>query len=126
MLIFRVQREVQIKEQNDDSASWIPWADRMLLVATMIALLLGVLPILFGQFIRGPAVLLAPSALVAAVIMTSAYALALLAHYRLWPFSGEREMVPGEAPERVVVLVGSAVGIVGAIIYWIASIALYG
>jgi hypothetical protein len=117
MLFFRVQRELQMKDQRE--INWIPWADRLLLAAAMLALLLVLIPLVTtqpGSWIRDR---LPGPACGASVFLVACYPWALLAHYRLIPSGSGRGASPRFNPERselVVVLV--AVFGAAAIAFW--------
>ena len=76
MLVFRIQ-------PAQDQLHWIPWADRLLVAATLISLLLVLLPLTAGGNRLGICAQLPAAACAAAVTLMAGYVLALLAHYRL-------------------------------------------
>jgi hypothetical protein len=81
VLAFRIQRE--LTQQGERTG--IPWADRLLIGATLISLLLVVLPLVALPHPWPSAVALERAACVAGVIMLGGYVFALLAHHRsLW------------------------------------------
>lgn len=87
MLFFRIQREIQM--QTSGEIVWLPLADWLLVIATLICLLLVILPITFNV---GNDLAAAGSA--AATVMVAGYVFAILAHYRI--FFGRRFIVFGE------------------------------
>jgi len=95
MLFFRIQRELHMHRKGE--RIWIPWADWLLTSATVLALLVILLPIL----LLGPETLVARSLATAAgsasVIMVSGYVFAILAHYRL--IFGRKRKGSRENPE---------------------------
>lgn len=97
MLFFRIQRELQMGQQLE--VNWIPWADRLLIAATLISLLLVVFPLVtFGT--TSPRVLrFASASCAAASLMVAGYIPGIMAHYRL--FLGGRREEPRKNPEPV-------------------------
>lgn len=94
MLFFRIQRELDMREQ--DETIWIPWADRLLIGATLISLILALLPVV--AFHKLPFFLAISSAACAgSVVLVAGYVLAILAHYRL--FLGRSRTGRRENPE---------------------------
>jgi amino acid permease len=81
MLVFRIQRELYMHDQKEVQA--IPWADRLLVVATLVCLGLVVLPLIACTNRPGLLTELPRAACAAAVLMVAGYILALLGHYRL-------------------------------------------
>jgi hypothetical protein len=95
MLFFRIQRELSMHEQLE--VNWIPWADRLLIGATLISLFLVVVPLVAlraTSLFKGR---LPSAACAAASIMVGGYVLAILAHYRL--FLGRHRRGPRSNPE---------------------------
>jgi hypothetical protein len=102
MLFFRIQRELQMHERLE--VNWIPWADRLLITATLISLLLVVLPLVTFGTTSFRVLRFASAACAAASLMAAGYVLGILAHYRL--FLGRPQEAPRRNPEpaeRVVV-----------------------
>ena len=123
--VFRVQRELQMREEG--KRGWIPWADRLLIVVVTVSLLLVLFPIalaggvssLWGR--RLPA-----AACSASTVVLAGYIPALLAQYRFgsrldrfgsrlasrWAWlgapPGRERQVPG-APAEKAIVVASAV-----------------
>jgi amino acid transporter len=97
MLFFRIQRELSMKEQGEQI--WLPRADWLLVVATLLCLLLVIVPLVLFSNIRLPA-----AAAGSAAIMVAGYVLAILAHYRIffgrqWLFWGNLRPGPRDNPE---------------------------
>jgi hypothetical protein len=95
MLAFRIEREVQGQEEGE--ATWIPWADALLIGAIFASLLLVILPIVSFQMARGFAARLPRAACSASCILVSGYILSILAHYRL--LFGRKRRGERENPE---------------------------
>ena len=103
MLVFRIQRELQMHEQLE--VNWIPWADRLLIVATPISLLLVVFPLVTFGPTSFWVLRIASAACAAASLMVAGYVPGILAHYRLFLVSHrERQRRNPEPAERVVVI----------------------
>ena len=76
MIIFRVQREEQMRNRGE--VVWLPLSAWLLVVATLSCLLLVIFPISAGLSLRIPA-----AASAASSIAVAGYIPALLAHYRI-------------------------------------------
>jgi len=106
MLFFRIQRELQIREKVEPQ--WIPWADRLLIGATLASVLLVLLPVLaFPQ--QEPALRTAVAVCAGLAILIAGYVFGILAHYRLVLGRHRNTTHPErenpEPAERVIVLV---------------------
>jgi hypothetical protein len=110
VFMFRIQRELQVRERTRDVASWLAWADYLVLAAIMLSLIFVVLPLV--SFPRTIDFLLAMAAgsCAAAAILLSAYPWAILYHYRLelgTKMEGPRQK--GEPGERRIVIAAAIV-----------------
>jgi hypothetical protein len=86
-----------------DEQIWIPWADRLLVGATLVSLLVVLLPLVM---FRGSALAMsvAVAACSASIVLVAGYVLAILAHYRLlWGRSRSGSRDNPEPAERVLV-----------------------
>ena len=97
MLMFRIQRELHMGGRGE--IIWLPIADWLLVAATLICLLLVVVPLTFSSATKFPAACAAASS-----IMVSGYVFAILAHYRIifdrkWALWGQKQMGPRRNPE---------------------------
>lgn len=81
MLLFRLQRELHMHGEGE--STWIPWADRSLGAATLIALLAVLLPLVSGLPPEPWRTRLASAFCTGAVLLLAGYFPAALAHYRL-------------------------------------------
>ncbi|MCZ6758853.1 MAG: hypothetical protein O7D29_00545 [Gemmatimonadetes bacterium] len=81
MLLFRLQRELHMAKEGE--SIWIPWADRLLGAATLIALLAVLLPLVSGLPPEPWRTRLASAFCTVAVLLVAGYIPAALAHYRL-------------------------------------------
>jgi hypothetical protein len=93
MLSFRIQRELQMQEKEE--ICWIPKADWLLVAATLVALLLVILPIVALSWAAVNR--LAAAACAASTIMIAGYVPSILAHYRL--IFGRNRTGPRDNPE---------------------------
>ena len=145
--VFRIQRELQLQEALDLRLQelqeaqgpqlqeemrrlswklrWIPWADRLLIVAVTVALLLVLFPIALAETVSGVwGGRLPAAACSASVIALAGYIPALLAHYRFGPgkkwiwFGADlryEDRHPGDPAEKVIVVLSALLGILAAV-----------
>jgi len=121
VLAFRIQRELQTPQ-----GQWtgIPWADRLLIGATLSSLVLVVLPWVALPHPWPWAVALERAACAAGVIMLCGYVCALLAHHRfLW--SGKLAGPPSN-PEPVERMASWVTLAVAAVVFVLIFICTYG
>ena len=98
MLFFRIQRELAMG--NDGEIIWLPVADWLIVVATLMGLMLVIVPLVIGVDPKG----LPAAASGSAAILVAGYVLAILGHYRIlfrhkWLFWGELRVGPRYNPE---------------------------
>jgi hypothetical protein len=80
VIIFRVQRELSVREKYPGSPTWIACSDWLILVSVVLVLLFAMIPLLAVA----PAIWrVQAAACVAAVILEVGYIPAILAHYRI-------------------------------------------
>jgi hypothetical protein len=103
MFLFRLQSDLQAQKESEPP--WIPWADRLLIFATLIALLLVLLPLVATTNRPGVMAHLPAAGCTAALILMAGYIPAILAHYRL--FFGA-----GKPAERVIALLTAIIALV--------------
>ena len=114
MLYFRIQRELHMRQQGE--RVWIPLADWLIILATLISLLLVIVP-LIALDPKSPGYLRLPMAACgAAAVLISGYVFAILAHYRI--FFGASRTGPRSLAEPL--------EIVFAIVAVCAALALFG
>src|SRR5262249_18907238 len=115
VFMFRIQRELRVRDANPRSPSWLAWADYLILSAIVLSLLLVVLPLMAiaepGRLVFS----IAAGSCAAAALLVTAYPFAILDHYRIeigtWRTrEGERpqERHKSEPIERMIVL-GAAI-----------------
>jgi len=115
VFMFRIQRELRVRDENPQSPNWLAWADYLILGAIVISLLLVVLPLVAVPEPGRLAYAVAAGSCAAASILVAAYPFAILDHYRIeigtWRTrQGEspQERHKGEPIERIIVL-GAAI-----------------
>lgn len=118
ILFFRSQREQQGERTE------IPWANALLIGATLSSLLLVVLPLVALPHPWPWAVALERAACAAGVIMLSGYVLAFLVDHRLL-WSGKRSG-PASDPEAAERLAAWITLVVAAVVFALIFIATYG
>jgi peptidoglycan biosynthesis protein MviN/MurJ (putative lipid II flippase) len=114
VFMFRIQRELHVRDEHPEWPNWLAWADYLILAAILLSLLLVVLPL---TAIAEPGRLIysvAAGGCAAASLLVAAYPFAILDHYRIelgtWRTrEGERpqERHKGEPVERRIVLVAA-------------------
>ncbi len=126
--MFRIQRELRVRDQHPEWQNWLAWADYLILAAILLWLLLVVLPLMV---MAEPSRLLysvAAGSCAAASLLVAAYPLAILDHYRIelgtWRTrQGESPQArhKGEPIERAIVIVAgvlAAVAFFSIVISW--------
>ena len=105
ILAFRLAREARMKRK------WVPWADRMLIGGSVVALGFVILPTVVSQKMN-PAGLMPRAACAAVLVMLGGYFFAILAHYRL--VFGRDPKIPreaGEPAEKIIVWITLVVAV---------------
>jgi uncharacterized membrane protein len=95
MLFFRIERELKITQQNEDI--WIPWADWLLIAATLTSLILVILPMVTVGPESKLVMKVSIAACSASTALVAGYILSILAHYRL--LFGKSRLGARENPE---------------------------
>jgi hypothetical protein len=109
-VMFRVQRELSLREAHPTDPSWLAWADYLILGSIGLAALGVVVPLLADSAASASVIATAAACCVAAVILQAGYVPSLLAHYRIELGSGRKGLrVRGEPLERKLAL-GSVIG----------------
>ena len=120
MLFFRIQRELVMREKNEQI--WIPYSDWLLIIATLISLILVILPLILSSFVPSFLSGLPSAACAAATIMVAGYIMGILAHYRLI-LSGKR-LGPRDNPEpseKIIVRLAASFAAVSFLVVLILS-----
>ena len=109
VLMFRIQRELYVREKHPESPIWLAWADYLVIAATLQSLLLVILPLIIFQGRIPEVEVVARGACASSVILIAVYPFAILDHYRIeWGKKREFPRRKGEPIEKVVVI-GAAV-----------------
>jgi len=127
VFMFRIQRELRVRDEHPQWPNWLAWADYLILAAILLSLLLVVLPLMAvaepGIFVYS----VAAGSCAAASLLIAAYPFAILDHYRIeigtWRTrAGERPLVrhKGEPIERIIV-VGAAILAATAFLFIVTS-----
>jgi hypothetical protein len=113
MLFFRIERE--IKMHGDGQINWIPWADRLLILATFISLAFVLLPLVAAHPLSWTYRRVPAAACAAAITLVATYPFAILAHYR-FIFGGNRKgpRYNPEVGERWAVIIGLGLSVATA------------
>jgi len=96
VFMFRIQRELHVRDQNPEWRNWLAWADYLILAAILLSLLLVVIPLVAVSEPGPHAYALARASCAAAAILVAAYPFAILDHYRIE--IGAWRTRAGEAP----------------------------
>jgi hypothetical protein len=115
VFMFRVQRELRVRDEHPDWPNWLAWADYLILGAILLSLLLVVLPLVATAEPSKLVYSVAAGSCAAASLLVAAYPFAILDHYRIeigtWRTrEGEPAKVrhKGEPIERIIVIVAAA------------------
>jgi hypothetical protein len=109
VLFFRIDRELRMAERRE--RIWIPWADWLLLAATLGSLIAVLLPLVLFPDSEVLGLRVPAAGCAAALVCLTGYVIGALAHYRLILASGRHGPRSNPEPaERVVVIatVGAA------------------
>ena len=112
VLMFRIQRELHVRETKPDWPNWLAWADYLVFGAILLSLLGVVLPLsVVGDTRRVLAV--AAGSCGAAAVLICAYPFAILDHYRI-EIGAKRKgnRVKGEPIEKAIVIMSAIVAAV--------------
>lgn len=128
VFMFRIQRELRVRDEHPEWPNWLAWADYLILAAILLSLLLVVLPL---TAIAEPGRLIysvAAGSCAAASLLVAAYPFAILDHYRIeigtWRTrEGEhpQERHKGEPVERLIVVTAAvlaAVAFLTVVVVW--------
>jgi hypothetical protein len=103
VLMFRVQRELKLKEMKPPKVIRLAWADYLILSAITLSLILVVLPLLLLRSV--PEICITPSAAscAASCILLAAYPIAIIDHYHIEWNKRSGKGLKGEPGERLIV-----------------------
>ena len=112
ILLFRIQREIQMQAQGHQI--WIPWADWLLVIATVLCLGAVLFPIVSGLLEPVTRIRVAASAASASILLVIGYVFSILAHYRLILSFGRTGPRDNPEPSEAVLVVTSVLAAVVA------------
>lgn len=112
VFMFRIQRELHVRDQDPTQRNWLAWADYLILAAIVVSLLLVVIPLVAVAEPGPHAFALARASCAAAAILVAAYPFAILDHYRIEIGAWRKDEPPtlrhkGEPIEKAVVIAAS-------------------
>ena len=115
-LVFRLERELHMAERGEPR--WIPWADWLMIVATVMSFLIVTALLLFPT----AALHVASGCLAGAAMMAAGYPFAIFAHYRLL-FGGKRQgpRTNPEGAECLLVLLSIVLATIAAVCTFVVS-----
>jgi hypothetical protein len=128
VFMFRIQRELGVRDRHPDWPNWLAWADYLVLSSIVLSLLLVVLPLVAlpapSRFVFS----VAAGSCAASSLLLVAYPFAILDHYRIeigaWRTrEGEKPQTrhKGEPIERVIVVVAgmaAAAAFMATVVGW--------
>jgi len=119
VFMFRIQRELHVRDVHPQWPNWLAWADYLILAAILLSLLLVVLPLMAIVEPGRLAYSIAAGSCAAASVLIAGYPFAILDHYRIeigtWRTQeGERpqERHKGEPIERMIVIGTAALAVI--------------
>ena len=83
VFMFRIQRELRVRDEHPEWPNWLAWADYLILAAILLSLLLVVLPLTAIAEPGRLAYSVAAGSCAAASLLVAAYPFAILDHYRI-------------------------------------------
>jgi len=83
VIMFRVQRELWVRDKHPDWPNWLAWADWLILVSVALAVFFVVTPLLAFPIVTKWREALAAGSSVSAILLQVGYIPAILAHYRI-------------------------------------------
>lgn len=107
VIMFRVQRELWVREHHPEWEHWTPWADWLIFASVLLVGCLTIVSLLaFPGMRRGEA--LAAASCGSAVVLQIGYFPAIFAHYRMFlgkqRFKDDVPRAKGEPAEKVFVI----------------------
>ena len=118
VFMFRIQRELGVRDRHPDWPNWLAWADYLVLATIVLSLVLVVLPLVAFPEPTRFMLSIAAGSCAAASILLIAYPFAILDHYRIeigtWRTRhGEKpeDRHQGEPIERVIVITAGVLAV---------------
>jgi uncharacterized membrane protein YidH (DUF202 family) len=119
VFMFRIQRELQLRERHPEWRNWLAWADYLVIATIVLSLLLVVLPLVALPEPTEFQFSIAAGTCAATSLLLIAYPFAILDHYGIeiggWRKKADEDVEirhKGEPIERAIVLVASVAAIV--------------
>jgi hypothetical protein len=119
VFMFRIQRELHVRDQHPEWPNWLAWADYLVIAAIVLSLVLVVVPLVAVAEPNETLLAVAGGSCAAASLLLLAYPFAILDHYRIeigvWRTrSGESPKLrhKGEPIERIIVIVAAVIATV--------------
>lgn len=116
VFMFRIQRELGVRERHPDWPNWLAWADYLIISTIVLSIVFVILPLVAIPAPGRMAYSVAAGASAAASILLLAYPFAILDHYRIE--IGRGRIARGESPqarhkgepiERIIVTAAGAI-----------------
>ena len=125
MLYFRIERELKMRERGEPI--WIPWADWLLISASVISLTAVILPLLLlDQHVASYLVEITKLACSISILFVVGYFFSILTHYRLiWGGGRKGPRQNPEPSEKVVIIITYIFAIMMSVMKIIKLIHLY-
>jgi hypothetical protein len=121
VFMFRIQRELRVRDQHPDWPNWLAWADYLIIATMVVSVALVIVPLVAIPSPGRVVYSIAAGSCAAAALLLLAYPFAILDHYRIeigtWRTrQGEspHERHKGEPIERIIVV---AAGMVAALVF---------
>ncbi len=131
VLMFRIQRELRVREQHPHWPNWLAWADYLIIAAITLSILGVIVPLIAVPAPTRLIYSVAAGSCTAASLLLLGYPFAILDHYRIeigaWRTKrGEPAQVrhKGEPIERAVVTaaaIAAAISFVAIVYFWNAG-----
>lgn len=103
LILFRIQRELDMHERGE--ITWIPWADWLLILASVACLVGVLLPLAMGLHSSAVVLNACAAILAASIALVAGYIFSILAHYRLILSFGRSGPRTNPEPSEVVLIV---------------------
>src|ERR1700730_12160042 len=128
VFMFRIQRELRVRDRHPEWPNWLAWADYLVLSAIVLSLLLVVLPLMPLPEPNRFVISVAAASCAASSLLLAAYPFAILDHYRIeigtWRTRrGEKPQArhKGEPIERIIVVsagIAAALAFTAIVVGW--------
>jgi hypothetical protein len=116
VFMFRIQRELGVRDRHPDWPNWLSWADYLIMASIVLSVVLVIIPLMSSPTPSHTTFSIAAAACASASILLVAYPFAILDHYRIeigtWRTKGGESAEArhkGEPIERVIVVTAALV-----------------